>query len=238
MSTTHVESIGVPSMRLLDAEAASRVLCSAARLQALVHLFRSTDLTHADLEGTLMACEDDVLRLRLIVKRWDGQGGCADFHGRLMDTPACFHFETRLLDPLPRLSPAMLRLARPDTIRVEERRATARRQFRDEITVKLWGIGGAAHQPCAAAMLNFSAGGLACRVTGAPSGAFIAGSTVRLAFLPDGLVEAGEINLAARIVSVTTASAPDVVILGLEFDQELLGKTGRARIEAALARRL
>ncbi len=233
MSTLHVESTGDVTTRPLAADASSRVLVSAARLQSLVHLFRTVDLAHPDLEASLIACEDDALRMRIIARRWDGSGAPAEFHARIMDTPACFHFETRLLDPLPRSGSATVRMSRPEILRIEERRAAVRRQFREDIPVKLWGISGTHNQPCTAVLLNFCGGGLACRVSGAGGGGFITGTTVRLAFNPDETA-AGEINVAARIVSATAASDPDVVILGLEFDKESLGRAAQERIAAAI----
>lgn len=221
-------------MRTIDAAATSRVLTSATRLRAALHLSRTSHLEPPDLEGTLLACADDALRIRLTSLRWDGRGGPLPLHARLIDNPACYHFETRLLDPLPRAAPSMLRILRPEFLRVEERRTTHRRTFRHETEVLLWGVGDAQDKPCKAALLNLSAGGLACQVTSADERGFSVGTTVRLAFTPD-VDNAGEITLAARIVSSTTAFLPDGVILGLEFDQESLPHAELARIEASLA---
>lgn len=235
MSTLHMPASHEVVTRVLNAEASARVLVSAARLQSLVHLFRTPDLQHPILEATLIGCEDDALSMRLINKREDGATTTTELHARLMDTPTCFHFETRLLNPLPRSASGSLRLARPETLCMEERRAAARRHFHDDIAVNLWGISGIQNQPCAAVLLNFCTGGLACRVTGAKGSSFVAGTTVRLAFNPDAAAT-GDINVAARIVSVTAAADPEVVILGLEFDNESLVKADQLRIAATIAR--
>lgn len=222
--------------RALDAAASARVLVGAAKLQSLVYLSRAAEPGPPELEATLLACEDDALRMRLIARRGGGAAAGEVFHARLMDTPACFHFETRLLDPLPRQAPATIRASRPEVIRVEERRSAPRRHFQQETAVRLWGISGRRQQPCEGVLLNVCPGGLACRVSGAGDGSFITGTTVRVAFNPDAAPEAGELNLAARIVSVTAASQPEVVILGLEFEKESLSKAAEERIRAALSR--
>lgn len=235
MSTLHMPTSCEVVTRVLNPEASARVLVSAARLQSLVHLFRTTDSQHPVLEATLIGCEDDALCMRLINKRDEGATTTTALRARLMDTPTCFHFETRLLDPLPRSASNTMRLSRPESLYMEERRAAARRYFHDEITVNLWGISGMLNQPCAAVLLNFCAGGLACRVTGAKCNSITTGTTVRLAFNPDA-APTGDINVAARIVSVTAAADPEVVILGLEFDTESLVNADQQRIAAAIAR--
>ena len=124
-------------------------------------------------------------------------------------------FTTNVLDLTLSHQDCSLEIARPEHLRLAQRRRFQRRALRGSTTVRVISAGKAGRTPIAGALLNIGTGGMACRIERSAGRGLRIDAKVRLSFtLPE---SDGPFALSGRIRGKTPGAKPEHVILAIEF---------------------
>ncbi len=150
-----------------------------------------------------------------------------------------YEFTTQCAERAAGLDAGVIRVLKPGTIFQVERRRSPRRRLHERTTVTLRADGVDEEWRCAAAMLNLSPDGIACRVPQQDAELLEIGQIVRVEFRLSGT--SSVFDPAASISNITRGGTPGKLVVGLEFiaDQRLEKMRGelRATLDGTSSRR-
>ncbi len=201
----------------LDAQTGAQVLARACASGTTIRLRRSDANVDVELVGKLVSGDERTVtirfnpdaRLKLTDVEYTADFTLASqryvFKGRCTGGPG---------DP----SSEVFMLIEPNTLASVERRRSRRRQLAPRGSINLATTDPVDPWRCAAAMLNVSLNGLACRVEKNHAARIRTGATLEIVF------EVGSppctLDLRGRVVSVSDAGSPDCILVGIEFDED------------------
>ncbi len=143
-----------------------------------------------------------------------------------------YTFETLCTSDVPLEPAGSIRLYRPTTVLLTDRRRSTRRHLREPCTMTLELAGPNGVDRCPAVMLNLSLDGVACRVSEADAAKLRVMQTLRPGFVLASDPDAFELD--ACVVSLTPSGTGNQVIAGLEFVDRDDTRATRQRLRAAL----
>jgi len=123
--------------------------------------------------------------------------------------------ETRCAERVANGKPPVIRLIKPTTVFLADRRRSPRHRWRRPTDVVLAAAGRGDRWRCTAALLNVSPDGIACRVVATDTESLSIGRIVGAQFRLDSLSPA--FNLPARVTNITEGGSVDHVVVGLQF---------------------
>ena len=126
---------------------------------------------------------------------------------------ARYLFETRCAETVVNGKPPVIRLVKPTTVFLADRRRSPRHRWRrpTEVTLAV----AVDRWRCTAALLIVSADGVACRVAAPDTESLSIGKVVGAQFRLDSLSPA--FSLPARVTNITQGASVDRMVVGLEF---------------------
>lgn len=156
-----------------------------------------------------------------------------EIEGAITVGGTAFAFRTRLVGSPAAMGDCVLRIVKPRSIYLRERRRSPRRKLREGARVELHLVDEEPARPCCeAVMLNLSSEGMACRMASREATVLSEGQTIRVRFqLPQG---GAPFTLRARISNLTLGAGGDRTVVGLEFVADAAWKAGRGRFQALL----
>ncbi len=222
------------SLRELDPQASAKALAAASAARAPVWLQAGADDVRMTWCGAMTGVDGSNLTLEV----YNLDSGLRAVLGSsilqatvVIDGTACL-FDTRCKGEIPSAQSGVLRVARPLSILVVDRRRSPRRCLRQRCDVALHGTGPSSDWRCLAAMLNLSPDGVACRLPERDAQPVELGEILRLDFRPGGEVE--KFRLRGRVVSMTPGGTPEHVLLGMQFIDDDYLESAKARLLAVL----
>ncbi|UCE58647.1 MAG: PilZ domain-containing protein [Phycisphaerales bacterium] len=220
--------------RTLDTGASDRVLIEAVRANSPVHLCADPDHSGEVVSGTVLADDGGVLTVD--VARLDTLArsilSASLLYASLDVGNDRYLFETRRVSALTGSDKDELRLTRPSTVAVTERRRSRRRRFRKPTEVLLRATDPDTQWQCKADMLNVSLDGIACRIDSAEVDYLAVGRASCVVFQLGATAELFE--LSAQVVTRTEAGTPGHAVIGMEFIDDGNLQAARDRLRGVL----
>ncbi len=215
----------------LDQETTDRVLAEAADDRVPMVLHVKGDDVETDYSGAFVGWDDG----HLVMSLTDVDPKlCAWLPGSTIRvnmevSNLRYEFTTQCTERAAGLDAGVIRVLKPGTIFQVERRRSPRRRLHERTTVILRTDGVDEEWRCAAAMLNLSPDGIACRVLQQDAELLEIGQIVRVEFRLSGTSPV--FDPAASISNITHGGTPGKLVVGLEFiaDQRLEKMRGELR---------
>lgn len=221
-------------IRQVDRTTTNRVLTAAVEERAVAQV--RADCAGWELVGGAACIGEDGSHLILELEHADPQTQTilesSPLQLSMEVAGAQYCFETRSADQTAGVEPGVVRVLRPTTISLAERRRSPRRRLRRPSDVALQASGPNDGWHCTAAMLNLSPEGIACRIPAQDAELLHIGQTLRADFRLDPSAPALALN--ARIVSITKGGTLDHLVVGLEFIVDRTLEASRATLREAL----
>ena len=218
----------------LDGETTNRVLRTAIEERAAVQV--RADCAGWELAGCAACISEDGSHLILELENADPQTQAilesSPLQLSMEVAGAQYCFETRFADQTAEVEPGVVRVLKPATITLAERRRSLRRRLRKPTEVALQASGPDDRWHCTAAMLNLSLEGIACRICAQNAELVDIGQTLRVGFQLDASAPALDLN--GRIISITQGGTPDHLVVGLVFIVDRRLEASRATLRKAL----
>ena len=218
----------------VDTATTNQVLAAAVAERSVAQV--RADYAGWELVGSAVCVGEDGPHLVLQLERADRQTQTilesSPLQLSMKVAGAQYCFETRSADQTAGAEPGVVRVLRPTTIALTERRRSPRRRLRRPTDVTLQAVGSKEGWHCTAAMLNLSLEGIACRMPVQDAGLLHIGQTLRAHFrlAPSGPALA----LNARIVSITKGGTLNHLVIGLEFIVDRTLDASRTTLRDAL----
>jgi len=220
-----------PKLQPVDADATARALAQAAQSHIQVDFWAEGDRVEFSCTGTLLGADESYLLVN--VGPAVGALLCSPIiHSAIEIDGAPYVFDTRCADELAEVEPGVIRLLKPATIAVAERRRSPRRRLREVAEVTLRPAEECDDSQVRATLLNLSPDGLACRIATCDSGSLAVGAVVRVAFRPG--VSTRVLHLNGRVISVIEGGTVENLVVGLEFIADERLTACRDRLHKAL----
>ena len=220
--------------KVLDTETSARVLAEAIRSRTLMSLFPIADPGEELLSGVVQRKEGE--HLLFTVYSFDQAAlaihGCSRLQVEFSLAGSFYCFDTRIEDEADEARTGVVRIHRPASVAVLDRRRSRRRRFREGSEVALCATPDAAAWSCTADMLNLSTHGIACRVPAEDAKFARVGRLLGVAFQVG--TPPQEFNLTSRVVTNIRAGTPQQAVLGMEFVDQPGREVDSERLQAAL----
>lgn len=221
-------------IRQIDKATTDRVLAAAVEERAVAQV--RADCAGWELVGSAACIGEDGSHLILELEHADPQTRrileSSPLQLSMEVAGAQYSFETRSADQTAGVEPRVVRVLRPTTISLAERRRSPRRRLRRPTDVVLQAGGPDHGLRCTAAMLNLSVEGIACRVPAQDAELMHIGQTLRAEFRLD--PSAAALTLNARIVSIIKGGTLNQLVVGLEFIVDRTLEASWAALQEAL----
>ncbi|MFQ5413632.1 MAG: PilZ domain-containing protein [Phycisphaerae bacterium] len=213
--------------RSLSPEASARIVALAVARRATVNLCHCDDgvCCGDPVRGAIVAGTDKSLTIRL---EQDMPPIDSTVEITMVVEAREYRFTAPRAERVAGGPPCDVRVPRPTSVAIIDRRRAARRRLAEPAAVTLTGRAGGSPWTCTGALLNLSADGLACRLRERDTHPIAVGDTVAVSFAVGRQHEV--FDLTGKVNNITPAGTTAHVVVGMEF----MKNARRPELEAQL----